>query len=538
MGLVNRWRLITAVAVLGGAWLRAAQYLANSSLWVDEAALSRNIVNRSIAMLAGPLDFAQSAPLGFLVAQKTAIVFGASELTLRAVPFLASLVALILFVSISRRLLSDHAHAVAVVMFAVGSPFIYFGSQAKQYSTDVAVALLLTLLLLKALEEPRRPIHWAGLGIVGVASCLVSHGAMLVVAGQAAVMLWLYWRQPGRIPRLGFLLVEGIWCLGLGLSVVVSFRSVSPADLDYNRAFFSAWFVPVPRSFDEATWLWNQLVDAFGTPRFGPPRLDGGLRYVLPAWYATTAVIGFGAWLKSRRVEALALMLPILAAAAASMLRLYPLGGRHSLFLLPVLILAAAKGWDVLAGLAVGRTGKAGLAQVLLAGLAAMFLGPPVSAILNNLPPFHLEHTRPALEHIRRNWRPGDAFYVYYGAGQAFMFYAPRLGFASDDYSIGRCARATPERYLRELDGFRGRPRVWTLFAHSIGDGAELVLLRDYLDRAGPRIDSFEVAAEGEHPGVGAQAYLYDLRAAPAPEATIPPPFDTWPMTCYGTMTP
>ena len=79
---------------------------------------------------------------------------------------------------------------------------------------------------------------------------------------------------------------------------------------------------------------------------------------------------------------------------------------------------------------------------------------------------------------------------------------------------------------------------MWSLFTHATANGAELTLLRDYLDRAGPRLDAFEFAAEGEHTGMGAHAYLHDLSAAGPPEALVPSAVDSWPMACYGTMTP
>ena len=45
--------------------------------------------------LAQPLDYAQSAPIGFLFAQKVMVNFGSGELWLRAIPFAASLAALV-----------------------------------------------------------------------------------------------------------------------------------------------------------------------------------------------------------------------------------------------------------------------------------------------------------------------------------------------------------------------------------------------------------------------------------------------------------
>ena len=65
--------------------------------------------------------------------------------------------------------------------------------------------------------------------------------------------------------------------------------------------------------------------------------------------------------------------------------------------------------------------------------------------------------------------------------------------------------------------------------------GGSISVIVDLGGDAGPEI---EVAAAGEHAGMGAYAYLHDLGAAGPPETLVPPPSDLWPMACYGTMTP
>ena len=534
--MARPWQFLTVAAVAAGVLLRAVQYFANSSLWVDEAALSRNILDRSFAQLAQPLDYAQSAPIGFLFAQKVMVSFGSSEWLLRAIPFAASVAALVVFILVARRVLTEVGQAVAVAAFALGSPFIYFGAQAKPYSTDVAVTLLLTWLLLRGIEKSHSIGYWVACGVIAAAACTVSHAATLIVASHCVVLGWCYWRGQAPLVRAQFAAVQALWIAGVGLSAWLSWNSISPADLAYSRDVYSAWFVPLPHTAGDAMWLVRRLVDAFGMPAFAPPRLDGGLRYALPWLYAIAAVAGFAViWTRQRRV-ALVLLLPILAAIAASAVRMYPLGGRHTLYLLPILIVAAAAGWEFLAVRVRTRTGMR--SPWLMWGAALLFLAPPLAAITRNLPPFYLEHLRPAAEYVREHWQAGDSLYVYYGAGQAFRYYAPRVGLADSGYLLGRCARGEPVRYLRELDQFRGRHRVWSLFTHATANGAELTLLREYLDRAGPRLDAFEFEAAGEHAGMGAHAYLHDLRAAGPPDALIPPAIDLWPMACYGTMTP
>src|SRR4051794_13103628 len=81
---------VTAFIVLG-IGLRLVPLLAGRDLWIDEAMLALNLVNRTPAELLGPLDWNQGAPIGFLMLSKLAVsAFGSGELALRLVPFAGS----------------------------------------------------------------------------------------------------------------------------------------------------------------------------------------------------------------------------------------------------------------------------------------------------------------------------------------------------------------------------------------------------------------------------------------------------------------
>jgi hypothetical protein len=114
---------------------------------------------------------------------------------------------------------------------------------------------------------------------------------------------------------------------------------------------------------------------------------------------------------------------------------------------------------------------------------------------------------------MRQAWRPGDRAYVYYGGEKAFLYYARRYGFASEEYVLGRCAREDPRLYLRELDGFRGAPRLWLVVTHAVPD--EIAAIRGYLDRIGTRRTSFEAGqVPGSRRSDRAHVDLYDLSDA------------------------
>src|SRR5512143_3859115 len=111
MTLISRWkaslsweRVVLAMLILVGVMLRLRQYLTDRSLWVDEAMLALNIVNRSFAELFKPLDYNQGAPIGFLLVEKSLdSIIGRNELVLRLFPLLAGLCSLWLFYLLLKR---------------------------------------------------------------------------------------------------------------------------------------------------------------------------------------------------------------------------------------------------------------------------------------------------------------------------------------------------------------------------------------------------------------------------------------------------
>ena len=86
---IRKWLV---VCVIVGAGLRLWQYLANTAIRLDEIAVARNIVDRSLwDLLVSPLAFDQAAPKGFLLVEKAAIsLFGSSDYVLRFFPLVSS----------------------------------------------------------------------------------------------------------------------------------------------------------------------------------------------------------------------------------------------------------------------------------------------------------------------------------------------------------------------------------------------------------------------------------------------------------------
>src|SRR2546422_6058969 len=86
------WTLLLYAAVALGVVLRLLRWLDNPGLWMDEAFLSINLLDKSFSGIFGQLQFLQSAPPGFLLIQKSMeTVVGDADRTLRLFPLMASL---------------------------------------------------------------------------------------------------------------------------------------------------------------------------------------------------------------------------------------------------------------------------------------------------------------------------------------------------------------------------------------------------------------------------------------------------------------
>ncbi len=115
-----------------GVVLRLFHYLANRSLWVDEAMLANNIVSRSFWQFLEPLDCNQYASFGFLVVEKlNVLLFGNTEYALRAFPLLAGILSLFLFYKVAKHFISPSAIPIALGLFVVSDRLVYYSSEVK-----------------------------------------------------------------------------------------------------------------------------------------------------------------------------------------------------------------------------------------------------------------------------------------------------------------------------------------------------------------------------------------------------------------------
>jgi Dolichyl-phosphate-mannose-protein mannosyltransferase len=485
--------------VLLGAALRVGQYSMGSAMWVDELAVARNLVDRSLgALLTAPLSYDQVAPPGFLLVEKLALaVLGPSEYALRLFPLVGGLASLVLFALLARRVLSASGAAIAVGLFALSPPLVGFAVQLKPYATDVALAILLTLAALDWWDH-RVARSSVPLGVVGFVVAWFSIPALLVLGGLLLALgaASLQDKLGGSIRRLAP--AAALWTTGaLGIAVV-TFVTTSPSTRVFMRAYWQDGFPPLPQSLRDGFWVVRTFTSLVG----------GQLGYEWPLLLVAAAIVGVVSLWRRHRLAAQMLALPIALAILAAAVRAYPLDGRLALWVLPAIVMAIGE-CAARAGDALGR--HVPYASVLVAGVLAVL---PARAIARTYPFYQKEEMRTVLAYVRDHRQPGDAVYVYFGAVPAVAFYGPRYGIQPDEVTVGRCHRPELQRYFSELDAFRGRPRVWLVMSHtSPPQLGEREMLRSYLSTIGAVRDSI-ITHLARGPLPSASAYLYDLSDA------------------------
>jgi len=122
--------------------------------------------------------------------------FGEGERALRLVPLLAGLGSLWLFPLVAGRWLSPLESLLALALFALAQPLVYYAAEVKQYSTDVFAALALLWAAGRALDARPHPL-WT-LVTAGVLGVWLSHAAIFVAAGVGLTLVICAWVRGDR----------------------------------------------------------------------------------------------------------------------------------------------------------------------------------------------------------------------------------------------------------------------------------------------------------------------------------------------------
>lgn len=496
------------VVLIGIGWLlRGRQYLFNRSLWLDEAYLAVNFMDRDLGqLLFEPLSNGQAAPLGFLALTKLlTTALGVEDWVLRLQPLAAGLLTLLAAWGLARRTLPHRAaQATFMGLLALSPVLVYYSSEFKQYQNDVLATLGLLWLAARfdlQLWQRDAPV----LAVAGALAIWLSHPSLFVLAGVGLV-LWI--EAIRQHQRTAWLAVSGIglvWMLAFALHHTLVMKTL--AGNQHLLDFWKFAYAPLPPA-SLADWRWY-LDSALALVYLALRHVGVAHHGMLTAWFdplnlGLLALSAMGsltlAW-RAPRLAAIGLAV-LLATLAASALHLYPFRSRPTIFLVPLVHLG-------LAALVQAVLDRQSLpARHLLAAVVTGFaLLVPASASWKVLrKPHNDQDMKGVLLHIANQMKPGDGVVIDSMSHKAFDFYSRDQGMQAMPVTVFRPtinqfhdAMATVRRLCIE----QPMQRSWVIVTHRLQGRAGFL---QHIASVAPALQRWD--------GDGAIALLYDFRAS------------------------
>jgi hypothetical protein len=481
--------------ILIGIALRVIQFATGRSFWIDEARLALNVTTRGFAGLLQPLDYDQGAPLVFLLLEKLIMLaLGNHDWVFRLLPLACGIASLLLMVKAANLVLRPTGSMIAVGLFAITGPLVYYSSEFKQYSSDVFITLLIFLLVHRCLQPDSEAKLYISLIVVGAIAIWSSHPALFILGGAGlALLLKLITQRPKRWQFWAGALVL-VWAANALMLYITLLKPLATSS--YLADFWSDHFMPMP-PWANLGWLATSFFELFKSPV--------GLGDT-PAVVTGMALFCVGCvyFIIYQKRTAIVFLTPFVLALIASGLKVYPFDGRLLLFCVPIVLLVIGAAIDWLCALT--SKWKVGITSALCCVLAILLLYRPMYLAIDNVKnPNMKEHIKPLMAYLSQHLQPDDVIYVYYDAFPAYAYYAPQYGLGQKAYLVGIKSRHDPSLYLNDLQKLAAS-RTWFVFSHNCYacDVNEEAYYIAYLDKVATLLDTYSA------PG-GASAYLYQL---------------------------
>lgn len=401
--------IVVAVFVTLGVALRLAEYLANFSLNHDDICLALNVITRGARGLMHTLEFEQAAPLGFLWAERLAIVsLGDGQRALRLLPLVSGCLSVPCFWLLAARLTPPFEAIAATGFFAMSQTLIGASVGVKPYSLDVLIAILLIWLYLPIVAaEVDRAVSWTA-SLVGAVSLWISFPAIFVLGSIGIAIAAPGLQRARRAALFRHAPFLALWAASAGLAYWYSAR---PGLLNPRVVSHRHYEFPLHDPHLMVVWVLEALQN-LGS-------ISTSVRLAPVA--AIVFAISLGSAILRRSRTSIALAVPILLAFLASVLQRYPWIPRLIFFLVPLLLLLAALECGALMR-SVGTRPRRVAALLIIIALAYSALS-AVKNVLFEDPGF--DDPRGAVASILAHWQPGDHIYasdaglpplIYYGS--------------------------------------------------------------------------------------------------------------------------
>ena len=180
------WRIAAVAIIAIGVIARFATW---SHLWLDEA-LTVNIARLPLGDIPAALRHDGAPPLYYYVLHGWMVVFGQSNLAVRALPGLFGVLSLPLTFAAARRIGGRRVAWAATLLMATGPFAIRYATESRMYSLLICLVLMALIQVLALLEGGGRRRQVA-LALLTVTILLTHYWSLYLLAVSVATLWWL-----------------------------------------------------------------------------------------------------------------------------------------------------------------------------------------------------------------------------------------------------------------------------------------------------------------------------------------------------------
>lgn len=443
-------------------YIRFHNFLANPSLYIDEANVACNIAERGMFGFWSKLDYEQYAPPVFMMLTKLNVwIFGYKEFGLRILPFLSAILCLILLYRLADKFIKTKPIiGLVVLLFGLNYWCIFQSYSLKQYVPDLAVALGLTLVTLQAnyqrFYDKKALLWWTLAGSILVWS---SMPVVYVMAAMGAYFAWQAWKDNAFFKWLPYFAVPvSIWVLNFGIYFFTILKADATTDYlqNYHKIYFLTYEIWTAEGLAWNKKILHQLLKEY-------------ISNSNTAIFTFLVFYGMGVIYLFRKKTALGLLLvlPFFLALFSSMLGYYSLITRLVIFTFPIQF--------VIMGIGMDRIMEANqFESKLMTTFAMLFLVYNINSwpfVWDRDMKIVMENTKASLQYISDNRQLEEPLLINHSGMSVTRFYVNYH--AKKEQKYGNCVGYENVPYPKSLveesaKALEANPskKVWVLLGH------------------------------------------------------------------------
>lgn len=460
--------IATAAAILGGLIPRLDNFA--RSLWAAEAWVANSVLANSLHGMFYYEQWLQTTPPLFLLLVRASVkLFGLSDYSLRAIPFLFGAAALALIAILAWRMFQPPFAVLCVCLSALSPPAIVYAKELKQYSADVFATCLILLVLWEYLQNSNRR-HFVYLLLALALMLPLSYTAVVLVP----LALWIvaFSETKGQVQVAPESRIRRAGTLGILASVIAGINYFVFIKPNSSALLTGFWYGGFPH------WSSLRNVVRFYIENFAPMVLyfyfpaqsstkDGLKSLVLSLQLPILLALGIAAIgatialitaLKKdhrHRIATLFFVFPFFTLLVLNIAHMYPVGSRRlTLFMVPCVLIVTTAGIEAAWNLFLAARFTAASAHRVLGTATA--LGVAGVLVLGSwsagwdIDWSEDEDTESVFRYLRSNVQAGDTLYIHASVEEAARLYFRLLHWDVTHVRYGQTGLPCCKRKLEE----------------------------------------------------------------------------------------